>query len=117
MRDHFSFNRAFGDAISALPDADRLAMYEAITDYGLDQVEPNLHGAMKVVFNLIRPGLDVNIQRWRNGCKGGEYGSKGGAPVGNRNASKKPSSNTLAGTTENAPTNIKISCAITVETH
>lgn len=96
MRDHFSFNRAFKDAINALTDIDRLAMYEAITDYGLDQREPNLHGALKVVFDLIRPTLDVNIQRWRNGCKGGEYGNKGGAPKGNKNATKKNNPKTTA---------------------
>lgn len=61
-----------------LSDADKLVMYEAISDYSLDLKEPNLSGFPKALFSLVRPILDANTRRWRNG-------KKGGAPVGNSN--------------------------------
>ena len=61
-----------------LSDTDKLIMYEAITDYSLDMKEPELTGFPKALFSLIRPFLDANTQRWKNGCKGG-------APKGNKN--------------------------------
>ena len=64
--------------MSDLSDADKLIMYEAITDYSLDMKEPELTGFPKALFSLIRPFLDANTQRWENGCKGG-------APKGNKN--------------------------------
>ena len=64
--------------MSDLSDADKLIMYEAITDYSLDMKEPELTGFPKALFSLIRPFLDANTQRWKNGCKGG-------APKGNKN--------------------------------
>ena len=64
--------------MSDLSDADKLIMYESITDYSLDMKEPELTGFPKALFSLIRPFLDANTQRWKNGCKGG-------APKGNKN--------------------------------
>lgn len=72
-----------------LSDTDKLLMYEAIADYSLDLKEPALSGFPKALFSLIRPILDANIQRWKNG-------RKGGAPIGNINAKK---------TTEKQPRN------------
>ena len=77
-RDTFIFYRSFKESMDDLSDADKLIMYEAISDYSLDLKEPELTGFPKALFKLIRPILDANIQRWRNGCKGG-------APKGNKN--------------------------------
>ena len=78
QRDTFIFYRSFKQSMSDLSDADKLIMYEAITDYSLDMKEPELTGFPKALFSLIRPFLDANTQRWKNGCKGG-------APKGNKN--------------------------------
>ena len=78
QRDTFIFYRSFKERMSDLSDADKLIMYEAITDYSLDMKEPELTGFPKALFSLIRPFLDANTQRWKNGCKGG-------APKGNKN--------------------------------
>lgn len=86
-----------------LSDKDKLIMYEAITDYALDLKEPDLEGFPKVVFDLIRPVLETNIKRWQNGCKGGEYGTKGGAPKGNQNAKKRNNPKTTANQPQNNP--------------
>lgn len=77
-RDSFIFYRSFKDCMNDLSDADKLIMYEAISDYSLDLKEPELTGFPKALFKLIRPILDANVQRWRNGCNGG-------APKGNKN--------------------------------
>ena len=78
QRDTFIFYRSFKESMSDLSDADKLITYEAITDYSLDMKEPELTGFPKALFSLIRPFLDANTQRWKNGCKGG-------APKGNKN--------------------------------
>ena len=88
-RDTFIFYRSFKESMKDLSDQDKLVMYEAISDYSLDLKEPDLTGFPKALFSLIRPILDANIQRWKNG-------RKGGAPVGNFNAKK---------TTEKQPKN------------
>lgn len=89
MRNHFTFYRSFMDTMAGLPDNDRLAVYEAIASYSLDLEEPSLTGVQKVVFGVIRQKLDANIRRWETGCKGGVYGNQGGAPKGNKNATKE----------------------------
>lgn len=89
MRDTFIFYRSFKESMNDLSDTDKLLMYEAIADYSLDLKEPALSGFPKALFSLIRPILDANIQRWKNG-------RKGGAPIGNINAKK---------TTEKQPRN------------
>ena len=78
QRDTFIFYRSFKESMSDLSDTDKLIMYEAVTDYSLDMKEPELTGFPKALFSLIRPFLDANTQRWKNGCKGG-------APKGNKN--------------------------------
>ena len=78
QRDTFIFYRSFKESMSDLSDTDKLIMYEAITDYSLDMKEPEFTGFPKALFSLIRPFLDANTQRWKNGCKGG-------APKGNKN--------------------------------
>lgn len=43
QRDTFIFYRSFKESMSDLSDADKLIMYEAITDYSLDMKEPELN--------------------------------------------------------------------------
>lgn len=88
MRDSFIFYRSFQKAIDACSQDDQLLIYKAIANYALDRVEPDLSGVAKVCWVLIKPQLDANWKRYDNGCKGGEFGKKGGAPKGNKNANK-----------------------------
>lgn len=78
QRDTFIFYRSFKESMNELSDADKLIMYEAISDYSLDMKEPELTGFPKALFYIIRPIIDANWQRYNNGCKGG-------APKGNKN--------------------------------
>lgn len=101
-RDYFVFYRSFKEGMEELSDADKLMMYEAISDYSLDGKEPVLTGFPKALFRVMQPILDANTNRWKNGKKGGKYGTMGGAPKGNKNACK---SDTCNKTTPNQPQN------------
>lgn len=80
IRMSFSFYRSFRDALQDFPDEIRLKLYDAISDYALDFIEPNLTGIANGAWKLIKPLLDANIKKWRDGKKGSEYGRKGGNP-------------------------------------
>lgn len=88
IRDSFIFYRSFKEAIDGCSKEDQLVIYKAIANYALDRIEPELSGVAKVVWVLIKPQLDANWKRFYNGCKGAEFGVKGGAPKGNKNAYK-----------------------------
>ena len=80
IRMSFSFYRSFRDALQDFPDEIRLKLYDAISNYALDLIEPNLTGIANGAWKLIKPLLDANIKKWTDGKKGSEYGRKGGNP-------------------------------------
>lgn len=84
--DSFIFYASFFEAIKKLPESNQLELYNAIFEYGLNGIEPQLEGVNDAIFDLIRPQLKANRTRYENGCKGG-------APVGNSNARKQPKNN------------------------
>ena len=88
-RGSFIFYRSFKESLEDLSDSDKLIMYEAISDYALDKIEPKLTGFPSALFKLIKPQLEANWRKFENGCKGANHGNKGGAPKGNKNASKE----------------------------
>ena len=79
-RESFVFYRSFRDALGELPSKMRLQIHEAIADYSLDGVEPELTGVAKAIWLLVKPQLDANTKRYVNGCKGSESGHLGGRP-------------------------------------
>ena len=93
-RDAFSFFWSFKDAIMGLEDEkEKLAIYEALTDYAFLGIEPtDLTPICKIIWKLIKPNIDSSIRRYdacvNNGKKGAEYGSLGGRPK-NKKATKK----------------------------
>lgn len=68
MRDSAVFYRSFYEAINELPDVNQLELYKAIFDYCLNFKEHDLKGLSKTIFMLIKPQLDANIKRYKNGC-------------------------------------------------
>lgn len=70
MRKQFTFYRSYFEAVIDLPKKDQTAVILAICDYALNEVEPNLAGTSKVVFNLIRPTLDAARRKAEGGKKG-----------------------------------------------
>ena len=90
MRDSMVFYRSFLTALKSLPDDLRAEVLMDILSYGLDGVEPQSNdGVCRAIFELVRPQIDANNQRYVNGCKGAEYGKMGGRPRKN-NELKSP---------------------------
>lgn len=70
MKDSMVFYRSFYEALKDLPDSDRLAIYDAISSYGLDLKEVELSGIPAVIWKLVKPNIEANIRRYENGKKG-----------------------------------------------
>lgn len=107
-RKTFAFYWSFKDAIRDMPDADKLAVYEAITDFAFFGVDPDgLSPVGRLAWKLIRPQLEASIRRYdacrNNGLKGAEYGKNGGAPKGNQNARKQPQRDNPRGQPQKQP--------------
>lgn len=69
MRDSMIFYRSFYEAIKELPLDKQGEIYDAIFTYGLDFTEPKLTGISKTIWTLIKPQIDSNIEKYKNGCK------------------------------------------------
>ena len=82
QRDSFIFYRSFYEAINDLPEKSQLKVYKAICEMSLNFDEIDLSGLSLTIFKLIKPQLEANNKRYING-------SKGGAPKGNQNATKR----------------------------
>ena len=98
-RKGFTFYRSFAESISLLPDSDKLVIYEAITRYALDGVEPDVEAFSpfaQLLWTALKPNFEADRRRYENG-------TRGGAPKGNSNASKQPKNNQE--TTEKQPKN------------
>lgn len=107
-KDSFVFYRSFQDAINGLDESDQLIIYRAIANYALDKTEPNLERFAKVVFTLIKPQIDANWRKHENGKKGAKYGKLGGAPKGNKNATKQKQPLNNGKTTPNVNENVNV---------
>lgn len=70
----FTFYRSFYEAIEDLPKSKQLEVYRAIMRFGFDGEDTELTGVSAAVFKIIRPILEKNLKKFKNGCKGGEYG-------------------------------------------
>ena len=97
QRDSFIFYRSFYEAINDLPEKSQLKVYKAICEMSLNFDEIDLSGLSLTIFKLIKPQLEANNKRYING-------SKGGAPKGNQNATKRQSKNNQK-TTKKQPNN------------
>ncbi len=71
MRDSFVFYRSFMEAIEDLPAEDFKRCVVSLTEYALDDKEPDASGVVKTFFKLAKPQIDANNKRFENGCKGG----------------------------------------------
>ena len=81
------------EVIKDYSDNIRLAIYDAVMEYGLKGKLPEveLEGLAQGTFNLIQPFLDSNKESYKRRCATNQInGLKGGAPMGNKNAEKQP---------------------------
>ncbi|MBQ9355136.1 MAG: hypothetical protein IJT84_05590 [Clostridia bacterium] len=96
-RDSFIVYKSFYGLIKLLKAPQRLAMYEAIFEYGFTGEIPTFTDEpSSAIWQAILPQLKANQRRYENGLKGG-------APVGNSNARKNNQSEEIE-TTEKQPT-------------
>ena len=71
-KDTFIVYRSFYEATKPLSDQEKLALYEAIFEYGLNHQETKLEPLPQAMFSLMKPILEANHTRWLNGNKGGK---------------------------------------------
>ncbi|MCM1043340.1 MAG: DUF6291 domain-containing protein [Corallococcus sp.] len=102
QRESVVFYRSFFEAIKELEPLQQAEVYNAIFEYGLNGIEPKISGVAKLAFTLIRPQLEANNVRYTNGCKGAEYGQRGGRP--RKTAEEETTQNNPVGVSENAKT-------------
>lgn len=70
-RDSIRLWKSYIDAGRLLPDAERLAYYDAIFDYGIYEEQPELTGVVAAMFTLAKPTLDSGLAKQDAGKKGG----------------------------------------------
>lgn len=107
-RESFVFYRSFYEAISACADDAQLALFKAVCQYGLDQEEPSFDGLYDkkipgAIWTLIRPQLDANEKRFRNGCLGGAPKGSHNNPNGRRGRTNQELTETNQELTKNKP--------------
>lgn len=89
IRNSFVFYKSWKDAISGLPDAIRLEVYEATIRYAFGETVEGLGAMASIAFNFIKTDIDrLNESYTAMVNRNRENGKKGGAPKGNKNAQK-----------------------------
>ena len=81
----FVFLPSYYEAIRELPAEERLAVYDAICQYGLEGEWPELHGIARTVLLLIRPTLDRGQRRYKAARENGKKGGNPNFQKGRRN--------------------------------
>lgn len=71
MRDGFVFYRSFFECFEDLSKKDKLMLFDALCNYALNDIEPELTGVPAAIFKLLKPQVDANNRRYENGKKGG----------------------------------------------
>lgn len=91
-RTQFTFYESFSRAIKRIrKQADRCAAYDAITDYALYGIEPDLDklpDAAAIAFELSKPNLDASRKKARNGKIGGSKPEANGKQTGSKPEAK-----------------------------
>ena len=88
MRDSFIFYRSFFESFDGLSKKDKLLLFDAICNYALNDIEPELNGVPLAMFKLLKPQVDANTRRYENGCKGGRPKKTEAKPKQNQKETK-----------------------------
>lgn len=113
--DSFIFYRSFYEAVKKIPKGEREELYEAIFEYALNgECYAGDNGVAGMVLEFVRPQIDANIQRRKNGMKGAEAGKKGGRPKkpqeNPKETPKKPQENPTRTPNVNDNDNVECKC-------
>lgn len=71
-REGFMFFRSYYEGAKELDDEQRLAFYDALIEYALNDTEPTIFGVPKSCFAFVKPVLDRSKARAEAGRKGGK---------------------------------------------
>lgn len=104
-RDSFVFYRSFFEAIEKLKKNDKLTVYSHLCRYALGEEVDELDGVPGAIFDLIKPQIDANFQRYENGTKGGKYGKLGGRPKTPKEPQENPKQTPNVNVNENVNDN------------
>jgi hypothetical protein len=69
MRDSFIFYRSFYEATQYLEKEQKADLFDAISNYALNQEQVKLDNVCSALFSLIKPQLDANYSKYLNGKK------------------------------------------------
>lgn len=75
-RDSFVFYRSFYEAIKDLDKKEQSNLLCAICELALNGNEIELNGISSTIFKLIKPQINANLKRYKNGSKGGRPKTK-----------------------------------------
>ena len=90
-KEKFSFYRDWQKSLKNLPDSEKLELYNAIVDYGLDGVESAVSPIVKMAMTFVKAQIDRNNKRIaQNAEMSRANGKLGGRPPKNRLGSEKP---------------------------
>ena len=104
--------RSFYESIKGLPKEDQAEVWNAVYSYALDFVEVELEGMAKVVFTLIKPQLDANIAKYKNGLK--EKQKKSKTEAKDKQIISKPEGNVNDNVNDNVNANEKVNVNVNV---
>ena len=83
-----TFYESWHKAMKDLNNNEYGELARAMNEYCFYSKEPNLSGALKMLFIVCKNSIDYSTRNKLNGKNGGKMG-KGGAPKNNDNARKK----------------------------
>lgn len=100
-RDSFVFYRSFYEAIKDLDTIEQSNLLCAICELALNGNEIELNGISSTIFKLIKPQINANLKRYKNGSLGGRPKTKN-KPKENQSKTKhKPNVNDNVNVNEN----------------
>ena len=103
MRESIVIYKSLREATKQLDLETRAKVYDAVMDYAFDGTEPTESGVVQAMFLMMKPIIDINNQRYENGCKGGR-------PKNQNKTETKPKNNqteTKAEPNDNVNDNVK----------
>ena len=114
MRDSMIFYRSFYEAIKDLNFEQQGIIFNAIFDYGLNFKEPKLEGICKTIWTLIKPQLDANIKKFKNGKQPKQKQKESKTEANNKQIISKTEANVNDNVNDNVNANEKVNVNVNV---
>ena len=83
MSDSFVFYASFKEALELVPNEEYAGCVRCVLEYAFNGNDISKTQMEKIIMALVKPQIDANRKRRKNGEKGKEFGSLGGRPKKN----------------------------------